>query len=289
MDDYSPGENCIMTPDPYYTADDINSAFHLRYGWTGWPSSSTFPDEPHEEFFEKLTEAWETDGIRLLEYDWTPKQLQFLTSVTPEVAPVTFTARMKGRLDYALRKAEMPTKFNRTFAMRTVGENRRDEVEQYIGRQVQKEGFADPKFEEFLEEFTTVNESVDLSSRVETKSGRYWYNLHVVLTVRDRSRITDREGLSTLYDWSLNVAEVKGYRISALSVMPDHLHLALGGNVEHSPEEIALSFMNNLAYQFGHMALWQPSFYVGSFGEYDMGAVAARTSTPAGQARGGRG
>lgn len=55
--------------------------------------------------------------------------------------------------------------------------------------------------------------------------------------------------------------------------MPDYLHLALRGNIEHSAEQIALSLLNNLAYAMGQVPLWQPSYYAGTCGEYDMGCV----------------
>ena len=72
--------------------------------------------------------------------------------------------------------------------------------------------------------------------------------------------------------------------------MPDHIHLSLRGNVEYSPEDVALSFMNNIAFAFGQKAIFRPSYYVGTFGEYDMGAVRASSSqtyAPTGQAGGG--
>jgi hypothetical protein len=56
------------------------------------------------------------------------------------------------------------------------------------------------------------------------------------------------------------------------------LHLALRGNIEHAPEAIALSLMNNLAYAAGQKPLWEYGYYAGSFGEYDMNAV--RESRP---------
>ena len=65
----------------------------------------------------------------------------------------------------------------------------------------------------------------------------------------------------------------RGYAISTRSVMPDHLHLALRGNIEQSPEEIALAMMNNLAYAFGQNPIWQSSYYAGTLGGYDMDAV----------------
>lgn len=58
--------------------------------------------------------------------------------------------------------------------------------------------------------------------------------------------------------------------------MPDHVHIALRGNIEHAPETIALSFMNNLAYSLGQKAIWESSYYAGTFGEYDMQMVRER-------------
>ncbi len=62
--------------------------------------------------------------------------------------------------------------------------------------------------------------------------------------------------------------------------MPDHVHLALRGDIEHSPYEIALAFQNNLAYLLGQVRFWNEHFYVGTFSEYDMGAIRARADRP---------
>jgi hypothetical protein len=58
----------------------------------------------------------------------------------------------------------------------------------------------------------------------------------------------------------------------------DHLHLALRGNVRQSPEEIALTFQNNLAYALGQLRIWADSYYSGTFGEYDMWAIRRNVS-----------
>jgi REP element-mobilizing transposase RayT len=71
--------------------------------------------------------------------------------------------------------------------------------------------------------------------------------------------VVDRTRLATLRDWSFAVAERKGYRISRLSVMPEHLHVSLRGNIEHSPCQIAPAFQNNLAYALGQIS-WPASF-----------------------------
>jgi REP element-mobilizing transposase RayT len=119
---------------------------------------------------------------------------------------------------------------------------------------VDKEQLADPRFTEILRQFTVADPSVDLAVATQTNSGRYWYNLHLVLVVEQRHRIGDAEVLGTIRDWSFKIAAKKGYGISRLSVMPDHLHASLRGNIAHSPEEVALAFLNNLAYALGQNA-----------------------------------
>jgi len=99
-----------------------------------------------------------------------------------------------------------------------------------------------------------------------------WYNLHLVLVVAGRYRITDPEQLGRFRDASLTLAEEAGHRIAALSVMPDHFHMALRGNIQRSPEDIALAFQNVLA-QVAGCRVWQNGFYVGTFSEYDLNVI----------------
>lgn len=262
-----------MILQPPYSSTDIKAAYRLRYTWMGWPKTSPLPAEPDPQFFQSLADAWETDGIRLLEYQWSPSTIKILASVIPQVSPVFFAARMKGRLQHGLRQVNSPAKFKRNFAMRTVGENDRRVVEQYIINQVVKASYADPRMEEFLNQFTFVDDRIDLSIPSQTTSGQYWYDLHLVLVVRNRWPIFDEESLQRLSAGCFRIAQKKGHQISRLAIMPDHLHCALRGTVEQSPEEIALAYMNNLAHLLGDEELWQSSYYVGSFGEYNMNAI----------------
>jgi hypothetical protein len=121
-------------------------------------------------------------------------------------------------------------------------------VENYIHNQVSNELLADQRFREMLASLTVVDPQVDLSLPTETNSGRYWYNLHLVLLTSARYRIGEEAMLVTIKETTLRICAKKGYRASTLAVLPDHLHLALRGAVEQSPEEIALSLLNNLAH-----------------------------------------
>lgn len=265
----------VLKPQPLYDPSRVEGAFQLRYAWTGWPSGRAFASTPCE-VLSTIKKDWEHDGLRLLESRWTISEVQLLFSARPHVLPVLLATRAKGRLDHALRTASLPVEFSRKGAVRSVGDNTRAEVEAYIERQVGKEHFVDPRFEHAMREFTVVNRSVDLSAPAASARGRYWYNVHLVLVVKERFRIVDLECLATIRDSCFRIADKKGYAISRLSVMPDHLHMALRGDHEQSPNEIVYAFQNNLAHALGQRHLWEDTFYVGTFGEYDMDAVRRR-------------
>jgi hypothetical protein len=56
-------------------------------------------------------------------------------------------------------------------------------------------------------------------------------------------------------------------------ILSDHIHLAIGCDVNESPQEVALRYLNNLAYSQGMKAAYQYGAYVGTFGDYDLGAI----------------
>jgi REP element-mobilizing transposase RayT len=267
-----------MHPQPKYSGENLEPAYHLRYSWAAWPSQSKFFSVPDPVVLEDVSPLWEGDGMRLLERFWAPDKLQLTFSATPSVSPVFLAARAKGRLQHALRQAGYPTTFSRKVSVRTVGNNRRADVEAYIAGQVDKEAFADPRFEQAIRQFTVRDQQVDLAAPSESARGRYWYNLHLVLVVAKRFRIFNLQRLACIRDGCFAIARKKGYAISNLSVMPDHLHVAMRGHYEHSPLAIALSFQNNLAYLLGQEAIWKETFYTGTFSEYDMGAIRSNPS-----------
>jgi len=261
-------------PNPLYIPHNLHPAYHLRYGWTGWISGEgVFPPQPEYPFMEELTEYWEKDGLRLLESRWEARQISLTFSATPKLSPLLLATRVKGRLQHALRLAGTPIKFSRKSAVRSIGKNTRKVVESYIRKQLDREEFADPLYENMLRDEAVNTPSVDLSQPVHTRSGSYWYNLHLVLVVAGRYRMGWGKGMNKLVSGCSQIAEEKGYEISTLSSMPDHLHIALRGNVEESPEDIALAFQNNLSYLMGWRLIWEYNYYVGTFGEYTMGAV----------------
>jgi REP element-mobilizing transposase RayT len=257
----------------------VDAAYHLRYTWTGWPSGGAFLATP-TELLPQIEILWNEDGLRLLEYRWTSHLVQLLFSATPTLSPELIAQRGKGRLCYALRKAGLEMPFSRKLAIRSLGDNTREEVERYIERQVGKEQFADPRFAQEMQHFTVMNPEVDLSRPSESARGRYWYNLHVVLVVQDRCRLTEPSSLSKIRDTALKIAAKKAHGVSWLSVMPDHLHVAVRPQPTESPADVVFAYQNNLAYATGQKRMWRESFYVGTFSEYNMDAVRRLSNRP---------
>jgi REP element-mobilizing transposase RayT len=262
-----------MLPEPLYRPTDLRPAFQLRYGWTGWPSKASFPTDLLARLLPDIAPEWDKDGIRVLESSLAPGQIQLTLSTLPQVPPVTLAGRVKGRIQHHCRRSGSPIDFSRKLAVRSLGDPTRVLVETYIRNQVPNEALADERSREMLTSFTVVNPQVDLSEPAESNSGRYWYNLHLVLVAGERYRTGEAATLAKIRDAALRICVKKGYAASTLAVLPDHLHLAVRGAVAQSPEEIALSFLNNLSYALNQRPWWQAGYYAGTFGEYGMAAI----------------
>ena len=237
-------------------------AFHLRYGWMAWPSVGTTlsapPDYPVAE--------WEHDGLHLLEHAFTPHEIRLVVSAGPDLAPVDVARLLKGRLQHAMRKAAVPVNFSRKVALRAIGHNTRVVVERYIRNQLRQTELADSRYRDALQRHSFAQREVDLAQPSETNSGRYWFNLHVVLVTANRFRMGSEVAgrISTA---------CRLPAVAKCAVMPDHLHLAVKADPAKSPTHVARSFQELTATATGMLGFWLDTFYVGTFGEYGMEAT----------------
>ncbi|WP_342190349.1 hypothetical protein Pla52nx_001249 [Stieleria varia] len=94
-----------------------------------------------------------------------------------------------------------------------------------------------------------------------------------MLVHAERWRTAQPDFLRVTRDAILGAARKKHHRVARLALLPDHVHFTLAMDYESSPEQIALSYMNNVAFRHGMLHLWMNSFYVGTIGRYDMDAV----------------
>jgi REP element-mobilizing transposase RayT len=167
---------------------------------------------------------------------------------------------------------EPKAQFSRKVSVRAIGHNLNVTVERYIRDQLVGADLADPRYCASLARAAVADADVDLDQSAETNSGRYWYNLHIVLVTANRFRFPGHDQPSALRDRVRVAAHAQGCVLKALAVMPDHLHAAMRGDPERSPAEIGIAVQNATAEVPG-CRLWQEAFYVGTFGAYDLAAV----------------
>ena len=245
---------------------------HLFHSWTGWPTAGLFPSSPPAAFFEALAAAWKTDGLELQSRAWTPEQIQLTFQTSPEIAPTFLAARVKGRLQHALRQAGLPCEFSRKTAVRSLGDNRSPAVESYLRNQTGRAELLDERYRVTLQAAGFEDAAVDLSAPTETTKGRYWYNLHLVAVMADRFRIGKEDFLNKVRAGVFAWAQETESRLKAFSLMPDHVHVATRGNPEQSPLELAEALWRSLNRAAG-CGLMGENLYAGTFSEYGLGAV----------------
>jgi REP element-mobilizing transposase RayT len=257
-------------PQPMYTPPLVTATYVLHYDCTVWLSAGHDFPVCTSDAVKNTANLWINDALFLEEFKIRKDKIQILFRARPDVSPVVFASRIKGRLQHTLRTMGYPLKFSRKVSFRCLGDNISAAVVGYLKKQVRKEGFVDPSFAANMEKFTVVRDDVNLAEPCKTVRGRYWYNLHLVLVVEGRVQLGRMKSLEILRDGCLRIAKSKGYQLKSVSVMLEHIHIALRGIPEQSPQDIALAFMNNLAWIMGRNRIWQNGYYVGTFSEYSL-------------------
>ena len=254
---------------PLYTEQNCKAAYQLQW------ALSLFWRNPQEDvsWLDALREAVEPDGVRVRSHRFAGERTsQFHLSTTPAVAPTQFARSVKGRLQYLIR-GRVPKAFQRNYGFRSVGTVKREVIESYVQDQLGHHRMADERVQERLAKYQIVQPEVDLTLPRQSAHARYWYNLHVVFVTEARWMEIRDETLRGLRTMILNAARKRNHLLSRAGIIPDHVHLVLGCTLEESPEEVALSYMNNLAYACGMKPVFRSSYYVGTFGEYDTGVL----------------
>jgi putative transposase len=270
----------MATLQPLYTRDNCSFCAPLRWGLTVfWRAPVT-----EAPWFGDLARALEGDGVRLLGHRFSePHVSQFSLSTLPDVTPLLLVNRVKGRLQYLVRES-LRKALQRNYALRSFGSATREAVERYVASQLDHHARADDRVQALLGRFQVVHPDVDLSRARATSHGLYWYNLHVVLVHRERWAEIREAVLEQVRHMVERVCRARGYALSRAGILPDHLHLVLGCPLEVAPADVALTFLNNLAYVHGMKAVFQFGAYVATFGEYHQGGIVSEvTRSPEGK------
>jgi REP element-mobilizing transposase RayT len=253
-------------PEPLYTAANCRVAYQLHwsvalFAKSNWPEKKTW--------WDGLCQAVEPDGVRLLEYQNSgPTTGQFFVSTRPDVSPAAMVRSIKGRLQYLVRDA-IPQLWQRHYGITSVGDANNDVLQGYVGRQVEHHPQADPRIVERLSQAQFQDVAVDLAALRSSSHGRFTHSLHLVLENVEHLTDVRQEWLEVSRTMVIAACRKKGWLLSRLGLVGNHLHALLGCDVTDAPRDVALSLLNNLAFAHGMKRVYEPSFYVGTFGPYD--------------------
>jgi len=256
-------------PTPIYTPANCAAAYQLIWGlsvfWRRPPGT--------DAWLAPLQAELEHDHIRILRHETRePDASHFLVSTQPHVAPAQIPRLLKGRLQH-LVSDRLPKAFQRNYSLRSIGSTRREKLESYLQSQTAHHPMAEPRVQRRLRQRQINEPGIDLSAPRQTAHATYWYNLHIVMATEGRWMEIRDEVLTSMRDMLLKASRSKGHLLSRAGILPDHVHLTVGCSLGESPLEVALSYMNNLAFACGRRPVFRSSCYVATFGEYDLGAI----------------
>jgi len=260
---------CMPRSAPIYTSENCQSAYQLNWSY------SIFWHLPPLEFtwFSTLKNVCEADSIRLLEHEFKPPNVsQFLVSTKPNISPRVIAQRVKGRLQHLIRGA-VPNAFRRNYSIRSLGSTRADKLDAYLASQLAHHPMADERVQRRFEKYQIHHPETNLLAFRQSAHAVYSYNLHLVIVMDERWREIRDDVLVEIQNMIESASRSKGHLLKRAGLLPDHVHLTLGCDLSELPEEVALSYMNNLAYAQGMKPVFRFSYFVGTFGEYDLGVI----------------
>lgn len=255
--------------EPNYTPDNCRFAFQLLWSFNLYWRSVAIA----ETWLAPLQAALEADGIRILQHRVTHLHIsQFLLSTKPPVTPMLIAQRVKGRLQFLIRE-QVPLALQRNYCLRSIGATTSNKLHDYVAGQLEHHDVQPPCKRWQLDDLRVVRPNVDLAQPRYTGRAKYWYNLHLVVERVSGSPVWGVAELAMLRTRLIAVASAKRHLLARAAFLPDHVHWLIGCEVGQSPQDIALSYLNNLDHVLGMNSAFRPSAYIGTFGEYDLGAL----------------
>ena len=274
--------------EPLYTPGNTTAAYQLN--WSLALFANIACPEP-ANWLSELREATEKDGCRILSVESSADNvLQFWLSSRPESSASDCVRCIKGRLQYLLR-GQLPIAFRRNYHIQSVGETNSAVLDAYVANQTAKHPMADLNVQARFESVQFFDPAVDLSKCLIGNYGRYVNSLHIVLETLDGWREVRPAALHKTRSIIIAAARKKGWQLSRIGLLCNHMHVLVGAEVATAPQEVALALMNNIAYAQGMKAVLRYSYYAGTFSGIDRGALrphgggVAISRGPAGRAR----
>jgi len=266
----------------HYSLDELQFAYccrvYLRWlTYKGKPNSAL--NELSQSAIEKIGERY---GIHILESDANDTEVRLLASLKPQETVSACASKLKGQISKWIRgklKLSVPKHLiSRGYFACTTGKNTATAVNRYLDQQGKHHGYDKrPRPPVFLRTYEISSQD---EQRLRPKHAVTHLQHHVVMATSYRQGAFGSEAARAVSEnW---VTSLRGKQAAMLKVsfVPDHVHMALRLHPSVSPAELIVDLMN-LGQEFmwehfeeavvraGIERLWQPSAYLGSFGDLE--------------------
>ncbi|MBX3416472.1 MAG: IS200/IS605 family transposase [Pirellulaceae bacterium] len=238
---------------------------------------------------QTLKELLDPYGIHLLEFTSTEIEIRVLGSLTVSDSASSAASKVKGRLSKWISNKsggsaeEKHQWLGRGYVATTTGKSTSEEVAAYLEHQGKHHGY-DPLQSPVYVQTYNHTESDDRLLATDHAVTRLRY--HFVFATEWRRSVFSADSAAMVADrWRAMQTEIKGV-IHKVSILPDHVHLAVNLHPTVLPASVVVALMNaaqELMIEKFDMALirarvnrlWQASAYVGSFGDLRSAAIAS--------------
>jgi REP element-mobilizing transposase RayT len=264
-----------------YRADEVRFAF-CHHAYLRWCSYRLRPCPALARLnLPTLQALADRHAIKILECHSEPADVRVLVSLQPQETVSACASKLKGQTSKWLRERlqlDRPADLlARGYFACTSGKSKQEQVDAYLSAQSEHHGYGQRQrppvyVHSFPSDPTT---KVRLQAQHAVTVLRY----HLVLATWRRCGVFGcAEGRAIAERWRQLEAEER-FALLKVSFLPDHVHVAVQAHPSLSPGVLVVRFMNAAqrliwerfqasAIQAGIERLWQPSAYVGSFGDW---------------------
>jgi REP element-mobilizing transposase RayT len=263
-----------------YQPNELRFAFcyHAYLRW-GTRCRRPYPALGHldQPTLESLLERYH---IRVLECAAAPTEVRVLVSLRPEEAVSACASKLKGQVSKWLRAAgppeERPGLLSRGYFACTAGVSERAQVERYLEGQGEHHGYAG----RVLPPVHVASFPLSAEGEACLRAQHAWAvpQFHLVLaTWRRRGTFGPEEARAVTACWR-ELEPGERFALLKVSFVPDHVHVAVRTHPGVAPARLVVALLNaaqellwerfaDAVIQAGLERLWQPSAYIGGFGD----------------------
>jgi len=230
-------------------------------------------------------------GIRILEASASETDVKVFASLSPSETVAGFVSKAKGRVSKWLRE-QMPVGqagpqaklLSRGYFACTTGQSAAEAVKRYLDRQGEHHAYLRrPCPPVFVRRYVPTPADEE---RLSAKHAVTVLQFHLVLSTWRRKGVFGPEEAEAVGDRWRQAQGSYAVVLEKVSFVPDHVHVAVRVHPSLSPASIVVTLMNgaqevvwrdfpNSAIQAGAERLWQPSAYIGSYGELESAKIGA--------------